>query len=102
MQSLTGPLKKVLDLFVLALRKLALLLIETYRLVLSPYIGGNCRFHPSCSVYATEAFQKHSPWTAFYLTVVRLLKCRPGGASGFDPVPDKHLCCVRGHHEFSK
>ncbi|MBX2995582.1 MAG: membrane protein insertion efficiency factor YidD [Bdellovibrionaceae bacterium] len=73
-------------------------------MVLAPHLGGACRFHPSCSEYASEAFKKHSFLSAFSLTGARLLKCRPGGPSGFDPVPEHHtpFCCVRGHHEFTK
>ncbi|MFN7728904.1 MAG: membrane protein insertion efficiency factor YidD [Bdellovibrio sp.] len=95
-------MKKGLVLFAIASRKAALLLIEIYRVVLAPHVGGACRFHPSCSEYATQAFSKHNFWDAFIFTGSRLLKCRPGGPSGYDPVPETVHCCSRGHHEFSK
>jgi len=47
-----------------------------------------CRFSPSCSTYAAEAFEVHGTRRGAYLTVRRLLRCRPFGPSGFDPVPD--------------
>lgn len=99
---LTTFFQKVLKTSALVLKKGALLLISTYQVVLSPYLGGNCRFHPSCSEYSKEAFQKHSFVFAFYLTIRRLFRCHPGGASGYDPVPDSNSCCLRGHHEFAK
>ncbi|MFM8643701.1 MAG: membrane protein insertion efficiency factor YidD [Actinomycetota bacterium] len=51
--------------------------------VLSP-----CRFFPSCSEYADEAIRLHGPWRGGWMTVRRLLRCRPFGPSGFDPVPE--------------
>lgn len=47
-----------------------------------------CRFFPTCSSYAHEAFQRHGTARGAWLTVRRLLRCRPLGPSGFDPVPD--------------
>lgn len=49
-----------------------------------------CRFTPSCSNYAHEAFETHGTGRGFWLTLRRLLRCRPFGPSGFDPVPDPH------------
>ncbi len=64
-------------------------LIKLYRITLSPYIGGQCRFTPTCSAYAIEAFERHGPLKGLYLTVYRLLRCNPLGGSGYDPVPEK-------------
>ncbi|MEK6553684.1 MAG: membrane protein insertion efficiency factor YidD [Bdellovibrionota bacterium] len=66
---------------------LALGLIYIYRVALSPIFGGRCRFVPSCSEYAQEAFSNYSAIHAFYLTTKRLSKCHPLGSQGFDPVP---------------
>lgn len=64
-----------------------ILLIRIYQWVLSPYLGRQCRFTPTCSEYGIEAFKKHGLWKGFHLTARRLLACRPGGRSGYDPVP---------------
>ena len=75
-------------------RGLSLLLISFYRIGLSPFFGGSCRFEPSCSVYAEQAFKSLPLLKALQLVTQRILKCRPGGPFGPDPVP-KCGC----HHE---
>jgi len=62
--------------------------VRAYQLTLSPWIGGSCRFRPSCSAYAIEALQKHGFWHGGALTVWRLLRCQPFCRGGFDPVPE--------------
>lgn len=69
----------------------AFLLLCFYRSFLTAIFGGACRFEPSCSEYARQAFHKHSLGKAFVLTFKRLVKCRPGGPYGYDPVPPP--CC---------
>jgi putative membrane protein insertion efficiency factor len=66
----------------------ALFSVRAYQLLLSSFMGGNCRFYPSCSCYAEEAFRKHNFITASYLVARRLWSCRPFGAQGYDPVPE--------------
>jgi uncharacterized protein len=61
--------------------------VRLYRYCLSPYIGYNCRFYPSCSSYAEEALQKHGALPGGYLVLRRLLKCHPWHAGGIDLVP---------------
>ena len=61
--------------------------IKAYRLILSPLLGTNCRFEPSCSSYALEALEKHGPLYGSWLTTRRIIKCNPWGGHGFDPVP---------------
>jgi putative membrane protein insertion efficiency factor len=56
-----------------------------------------CRFYPTCSNYAHEAFEVHGTTRGAWLTLTRLLRCRPFGPSGFDPVPEPHLP-DDGHH----
>jgi hypothetical protein len=67
---------------------LALKTIELYRRFLSPLLGGRCRFHPSCSVYAHGCFERLDFFPALGRTAWRLLKCQPLHPGGVDPVPD--------------
>ena len=69
------------------MRWLALRLIWLYRYLLSPWVGNQCRFYPSCSHYAEEAIARHGVLRGGYLTVRRLLKCHPWHPGGEDPVP---------------
>lgn len=56
--------------------------------MISPLMGGaKCRYTPSCSTYSKEAIQKHGPWKGLRLSIKRIASCRPGGGSGYDPVP---------------
>lgn len=64
-----------------------LLAIEAYRLTLSPLFFGACRFEPSCSRYASVAIRRHGARRGGRLALLRLLRCRPLGPSGYDPVP---------------
>lgn len=65
-----------------------LILIGIYRSLFTAHFGaGVCRFEPTCSAYANEAFLKHPFFTALNLTIKRLIKCRPGSSFGYDPVP---------------
>ena len=64
-----------------------LLLIDFYRYFISPLLPQACRFYPTCSSYAREAFMCHGVWRGFFLTIVRLSKCHPYHQGGFDPVP---------------
>lgn len=63
-------------------------LARLYRLAISPWLGANCRFDPSCSSYAIEALQVHGVLTGTWLAVKRIGRCHPWGGSGYDPVPD--------------
>lgn len=63
------------------------LLIKAYRFMVSPLLGTNCRFHPSCSHYAQESITKHGAIYGVYLGIRRLLKCHPWHPGGLDPVP---------------
>lgn len=62
-------------------------LVKGYRLMLSPWLGANCRFEPSCSAYSLGALERHGAWAGSYLTAHRLLRCHPFCAGGHDPVP---------------
>ena len=62
-------------------------LIKFYQACLSPLIPSSCRFYPSCSAYAYEAVERWGAWRGLRLAFGRLLRCRPYGGRGFDPVP---------------
>ncbi len=62
--------------------------VRAYRLIFSPWVGFNCRYHPTCSVYAMEALQKHGGIKGGYMAAHRICRCHPWGGDGYDPVPD--------------
>ncbi|HSV04555.1 MAG TPA: membrane protein insertion efficiency factor YidD [Phenylobacterium sp.] len=61
--------------------------LRAYKLTLSPLIGRQCRYLPTCSEYAAEALIGHGPWRGSGLALRRLCRCHPWGGSGYDPVP---------------
>jgi len=63
--------------------------VKGYRLVLSPWVGQNCRYQPTCSQYALEALEKHGGLKGGWLAARRIARCHPWGPSGHDPVPDR-------------
>ena len=64
-----------------------LLLIKVYQYAISPMLGGNCRFTPTCSQYGVEAIKKHGAFKGGWLTIKRIGRCHPWGKHGHDPVP---------------
>jgi len=66
-----------------------LVLIKIYQYVISPLKPATCRFQPTCSAYAYEAFQKHGLLRGIKLSAIRISKCHPWGDSGYDPVPEE-------------
>jgi putative membrane protein insertion efficiency factor len=68
----------------------ALALLRGYKLLFSPLFTGSCRFQPSCSDYMAEAIRVHGAVTGTWLGVRRLIRCRPLGGYGVDPVPHEH------------
>lgn len=64
-----------------------ILLIRIYQVTLSPFIGRNCRYTPTCSNYGIEAIKKYGAIKGGWLTIKRILSCNPWGGSGYDPVP---------------
>jgi putative membrane protein insertion efficiency factor len=69
------------------LKHLFLLLIRLYQGLLSPFLPNSCRFQPTCSEYAKQAFIKYGFFKGFRLAIRRISRCHPWGDSGFDPVP---------------
>lgn len=64
-------------------------LIRIYQLGISPWLGNNCRFQPTCSAYMMEALQKHGLFHGLWLGGKRISRCHPWGGSGEDPVPER-------------
>jgi len=62
-------------------------LIIAYRYLLSPVLGANCRYAPSCAAYAQEAIATHGPLHGSWLALRRIVRCHPWGGAGYDPVP---------------
>ena len=67
--------------------KLLIKFIRVYQKFLSPLLGQNCRFYPTCSQYAVEALSVHGLFRGGYLSLKRILKCNPWGGCGIDNVP---------------
>ncbi len=61
--------------------------IRAYQKVLSPVLGANCRYHPSCSHYGYEAIELHGVGRGSWMAVKRIGRCHPFHEGGFDPVP---------------
>ena len=62
-------------------------LIRLYQRFLSPLLGANCRFSPTCSAYAVEAIERHGAAKGWLMSVWRIVRCNPFGGHGYDPVP---------------
>ena len=66
---------------------IAYLIVKAYQVVVSPFLGANCRYNPTCSAYALEALKKFGIIKGGLLSIKRIAKCHPWGGSGHDPVP---------------
>ncbi len=73
------------------MRILLITSIKLYRWLLSPWLGANCRFHPSCSCYALTAIERHGAVRGLGLALRRLCRCHPWHPGGYDPVPDRSI-----------
>ncbi len=71
------------------MKKLVLALLRGYKKYISPSLGNNCRFLPTCSEYAMEAVERHGIVKGGLLSIWRILRCNPFGRRGYDPVPEK-------------
>lgn len=67
--------------------KLFIISIRIYQHTLAALLGGQCRFHPTCSEYGIEAIRTHGAWHGFWLGLKRICKCHPWHPGGLDPVP---------------
>ena len=82
------------------MRHVAIFLIRIYQWTVSPLLGPRCRFYPSCSNYALESVRRFGAVRGGWLGLLRLLRCHPWQAGGYDPVPDEwHLLGTPHTHE---
>ena len=68
-----------------------IIIIRIYQLTISPLLGSNCRFIPTCSEYATESLKSYGLIKGSFLTLKRIGKCHPWGGNGYDPIPTKEV-----------
>ena len=75
-------------------KKVFIKIIKIYQKTISPLLGQNCRYHPTCSQYAIEALTLHGVFYGSFLAIKRIIKCNPWGGSGIDSVPngERHGC----------
>ncbi len=69
------------------MKQLLILLVRGYQYGISPLLGKNCRFYPTCSEYMIESLQRHGILRGLWLGTRRVLRCHPFSAGGVDPVP---------------
>ena len=62
-------------------------ILRLYQAGISPFLGANCRFNPTCSQYAIEAIGKHGALRGAWYALRRILRCQPFNKGGYDPVP---------------
>jgi putative membrane protein insertion efficiency factor len=75
----------------MVLRRVVVLPIRAYQLLLSPVVGQRCKYYPSCSEYAAQAVQRYGILRGLVLAGWRLLRCNPWSRGGFDPVEEQRL-----------
>ncbi len=64
-----------------------ILLVRAYQVTLSPLLGGQCRYHPTCSAYAIQALKDYGPIRGSVMALGRIGRCHPFAKGGYDPVP---------------
>ena len=67
------------------MRKLIHFMVYIYRITLAPFLGGQCRYRPTCSQYMLDAVDKYGAWKGFWKGIRRILRCHPWGGHGDDP-----------------
>jgi hypothetical protein len=71
------------------MRSIVIFMIRGYQWLLSPLLGNNCRFHPTCSEFAIEAMRTQGLLRGLWLSARRIGRCHPWGGAGHDPVPPR-------------
>ena len=79
-----------MEIFARSIKKTALGTVKLYKIFISPILPPSCRHTPSCSDYCVDAIEKHGVLKGLALSINRILRCRPGGTSGYDPVPEEN------------
>ena len=69
------------------MKSIIIFIIKLYQYAISPFLGSNCRFMPTCSAYTIEAIQNFGIAKGIWLGMKRILRCRPGCSCGIDPLP---------------
>ena len=64
--------------------------IKTYQIIISPFLGKNCRYLPTCSEYTIESLKLHGLLKGLYFSLKRIIKCHPFGGHGFDPISKRN------------
>ncbi len=70
------------------MKPLLIMLVRGYQLLISPVLGSNCRYMPTCSAYTIEAMEKHGAFKGVWMGIKRVGRCHPFHEGGYDPVPD--------------
>ncbi len=70
------------------MKRLLIMLVRGYQLLISPVLGSNCRYLPTCSAYTIEAMEKHGAFKGVWMGIKRVGRCHPFHEGGYDPVPD--------------
>ncbi len=71
------------------MQKVLIMAVKAYRLLLSPFLGNNCRYYPTCSEYAVIAIDRHGTVKGGWLAAKRIGRCHPWHSGGLDPVPEQ-------------
>ncbi len=71
------------------MKRLLMLMVRGYGILISPFLGNNCRYYPSCSVYTQEAIERFGSLRGLWMGIKRVFRCHPFHEGGYDPVPDK-------------
>jgi putative membrane protein insertion efficiency factor len=82
-------------------RRLFIMLVRVYQLIISPFLGNNCRYYPTCSQYTIEAIELHGIFKGTWLGMKRISRCHPFHEGGVDPVPGSDLDKQQGDHKCS-